>query len=584
MCNKYKMKPINVAFYSPSLDKSIRIDYIEVMVNPTPYYLHAYFKKSQPKYAPYIVWKPSLLLGKSDEELAKYIIENDIDVVCASVYIWNVQQVLHTLSTVKGLVNKPIKIVIGGPSCDGFNDEWNTKYPYIDKFVVGQGEKAWEAIALDMLGVSALSDQTTNIVHFSKDKKETKYEFEFIRGIHYSPYLECEDLVKELIQTYEGHDMLWPYETQRGCPYRCSFCDWNGGQSNKTQKRKEVDFVAEIDFLARNKMYRLHISDSNFGMWDVDVDILKRICYYKEQGHPFSFVSYGISKFVNHNFREIMRLIVQYDLTPWPKLSAQDIHPHVLKAINRPGSWEDHKEVGLELYKEFHESKGLNKIYVELIMGLPGQTYESWIATLDEIYSNGFIPRSYPFLILSNAPAKYDLDYRSLHGIKDDLVYEVIDMGTTGKNVLEVYHNTATNFLHCQIISTNTFSEYDLVKMIMADQLYRIMLSRNKWPAYGFIDVNWKHIKPMITELMSTSDYAFILEQRYANFMKYRINAMDSAQDKILVNGADMSSLIGRNYDLIHQSFAETNIDDVTAAKFLEVWDQFKPTAHWLNR
>jgi radical SAM superfamily enzyme YgiQ (UPF0313 family) len=558
------------------------------MVNPTPYYLHGYFRKHYPEQAKYIKWKPSILTKQSSQEVVAFLNKHEADVLCVSLYIWNVSHTMEMLTRVKELYNKPLKIVIGGPSCDAVKDEWETKYPFVDHFVVGQGEKAWSNLALDFLGVQVLDASATNIVHFLRKGEVApvkEYEYEFIRGIHYSPFMECEDLIQELQAEYHEFGLTWPYETQRGCPYHCSFCDWNGGQSNKTQKRKEINFIDEIDFMAKNKMYNLHISDANFGMWDVDVEIMKRMVEHKKNGHSFNFVSFNMSKIINNNFKEIMNLIVEHDFNSvWLKLSVQDIHQSVLEAIDRPGDWNESKKVGLELYEKFSESKNLKKIFVELILGLPGQSVESFMATLDEFYSNGFVPRTYPFLLLRNAPATYNMEYRAKHGIKDDLVYEILDMRIDGTNVKEISERPLTNFIYHQIVECNTFSERDFVKMSMFDQLYRRLLSRTTWSAYGFIDVNWKHLEPVVKMLIKTDDFEYVLNQRYENFKKYRINAMDSSEGKILVDGNDMSSIIGRNLDSIRHSVESTGMDQVTIDKFFEVWNTFKATENFLNR
>ena len=259
------MKTINVAFYSPSIEfeKSHRTNSLtkmvtrgldHIMVNPTPYYLHGYFRKHYPEHASYIKWKPSILTKQTEDQLVNFLTANNIDILCVSLYVWNFQHCISLMKNIKSLYNRPLKIVFGGPSCDASKDEWDILYPYVDHFVVGQGEKAWANLVLDFMGAKKLDTTITNIVHFTKkgDMPPVKtYEYEFIRGIHYSPYMECEDLIHEIQDAYKGKSLAWPYETQRGCPYHCTFCDWNGGQSNKTQKRKEINFIDEIDFLAK---------------------------------------------------------------------------------------------------------------------------------------------------------------------------------------------------------------------------------------------------------------------------------------------------------------------------------------------
>lgn len=592
------MKSINVAFYSPSIElgkshrtrpwtKSPRAN--SLMVNPTPYYLHGYFRKHYPEYATYINWKPSILLRKTEQELCEFLIQNEIDVLCISLYVWNLHHCLEVVKNIKSLYNKPLKIVAGGPSCDADKDDWESLYPFIDHYVIGQGEKAWSNLALEFIEAKKLDSGSTNIVHLVKkgEKVVTKsYEYEFIRGIHYSAFMECEDLIHEIQEAYKDENLAWPYETQRGCPYHCSFCDWNGGQSNKTQKRKEISFIDEIDFMAKNKMFNLHISDANFGMWDVDVEIMKRMVYHNQQNDgKFNFISFNLSKIINNNYKEIMRMIIEHDFhNAWVKLSVQDTHDHVLQAINRPGNWAEAKEVGLAMYKEFAEKKNFKKIFVELIVGLPAQTVESYIETLDEVYSNGFIPRTYPFLLLRNAPATYDVEYRKKYDIKDDLVYEAIDTSLVGESVEEIYNNPLLNPRYHQITSCISFTEKDLVKMTCADQLYRRLCSRIVWPAYGFIDVNWKHLKTALNKLMESDDYNYVIERRHENFSKYRINAMNSTQGKLIADGNDMSSVIFRNLNLIEESFAETGIDPEFKEKFFEVWRTFEYAKNYLDR
>jgi len=584
------MKTINVGFYAPTFEiqRSNRLKLDSIKISSTPYYLQGYFRKNYPQYSERVKWAPSLLMKMTAEEIVAFLEKNQIDVLCASLYIWNVTGILDVLKDVKSLYGKPLKIVVGGPSCDAAKDEWETKYSFIDHFVVGQGEKAWASLALDFLGVKELSEADTNIVHIFKKSDAVpikKYEYEFVRGIHYSPYIECEDMIVELKEVYKDYKLTWTYETQRGCPYHCSFCDWNGGQSNKTQKRKEINFIDEVDFLAKHGMYDLYLADANFGMWDVDVDIMKRMVEHKKNGHNFNFVSFNMSKNINSNFKEIMKLMIEHDFNSvWIKLSVQDVHKNILDAIDRPGNWEESKQFGFELYEEFGISKKLNKIFVELILGLPEQTVESYIATLDEVYGNGFVPRTYPFFLLRNAPATYDMEYRAKYGIKDDMVYETLDMEPEGDTIQELLSNPESNFVYQQIVSCNSFTERNLVEMTMLDQLYRVLLSRREWPARGFIDKNWHHLKPIIVDMIKTEDFKYVLDQRHKNFIEHKINAMEGSHGKLLLNNIDMAAVVSRNFDIINDSFNSTKIDKENADIFLSVWNTFDRFKSYLDR
>jgi putative methyltransferase len=572
---------INIAFYSPAIDQGRSTRYKNtklLMVNPTPYYLHGYFRKNYPEHEDKIKWLPSLLRPLSTSELALYCISNDVKILCVSLYIWNIDNILRVIKNLNEEISilggTRVKIVAGGPSCD-----LEQNHDFIDHVIVGQGEKAWSDLLLDYLEISKLTTEASNIVHLVRDNKQKIYNFEFIRNIHYSPYLECEDLIEELLEIYQSDDVElgWPYETQRGCPYRCTFCDWNGGQSNKTQKRKNVDFNKELDFFAKHKIYSLHLSDANFGMWDVDVDIMKKFVSLKRQGHPFKFISYNLSKIINDNHKNIMKLIIENGFeTPWIKLSAQDVHEDILATIERPGMWIDIKNYGRELYSEYYDTNKIHKIWIELIIGMPGQTVERWITTLDEIYSNGFIPRTYQFLDLKGAPVSYNKEYRKLHRIKSKLIYEVLDMSVVGNSVEDVFNNQEENFKFQIVTCTKTFTENDFVKMSMIDQLYRCLFLSYKFNNYGLIDINWKWLKPIIQKFITTVEFEKIYEKRCENFSKYHINAMDDCFGNIMCDGRDIKAIVGKNFNIIDTCLDQSLMSIEHKKILMELWESYK--------
>lgn len=588
------MQTFNVGFYCPSVDMSKRkiknTTYkTSLVVATAPYYLHGYFKKHYPEYAKYFVWKPSLLYYSTEEEIVKYLKQNDVDVLCVSVYIWNVKHVMNSILNIKKLYKKPLKLVIGGPSCDAAKKDWEHEFNFVDYFVVGQGEKAWTNIALSFLGLKQIDSTDTNIVHLVK-KGETvikQYEYEFVRGIHYSPFMECGDMIDELQKIYEPYQtMSWPYETQRGCPYHCTFCDWNGGQSNKTQKRKEINFKDEIDFMAQHNIFNLILSDANWGMWDVDLEITKHIIWHNEHNNgKFKFYQYNMSKILNNNHKEIFRLMIKHDLiVNLVSIAQQDIHQNVLTAIDRPGNWQEMKKFALDLYEEFSETKKMNKIFVQIILGLPEQTVESYVQTMDELYSNGLLAATFPFFILDNAPACTDIEYRNKYGIQDDFVFETMQNIPQGKNVEDVYNNPLKNNIYRQIIACNSFTTKDFVRMTSIDNIYRVLFSKTAWPSYGFIDKNWHHLKPIVHKMMQTDDFHYVVDKRHENFKKYRINAMDSNKGEILIEYQEIMSVIARNWQIIENSFLETNIDTETKEKFYSEWKKFIGTASFLDR
>lgn len=582
------MKNIKVAFYSPPGGNTgySALTGKQIFVNPTPYYLHGYFKVNYPQYKDQVKWMPSILYSMTSENLIKYLEENQTDILCVSIYLWNVRSIWKEIEAVKQYFGNAITIIVGGPSTDAVKQDWNLKYPFVDHWVVGQGEKAWANLVLNFLGVTSLTTHETNIVHFVKNsnvqlQSQKIYNYEFIRGIHFSPYRECEDMIVEFIEFYKNKNMslAWVYETSRGCPYHCTFCDWNGGQTNKTQKRK-INFLDDIDFMAKHGMYDIYLADANFGMWEDDLAITKRVIEHNSQGHKFKYYLYNLNKNLNDWTKEIFELIIKHNLsTWWIKLSAQDVNQTVLDAIDRPGNWITYKNFAHTMYEKYNKSHNLNKIYVEIIVGLPGQTLKSFQDSLDEIYSNGFIPRCYPFQILPNAPVGYDQEYRKKYEIRSDEVFDVIDFVVKDQSIIEIFNKRDPNIVSEMIVSTSTASEQDIALMFVIDHLYRVLMSRPNMASWGFINTNWYHLKKLISRLMNTQDFNLISDTRVKNFLKYRINAMDSAEGKILNKGADMHCLVSRNWNIVEEEMMECPDRE----KFFSEWKKFNYAKDFLN-
>ena len=88
----------------------------------------------------------------------------------------------------------------------------------------------------------------------------------------------------------------------------------------------------------------------------------------------------------------------------------------------------------------------------------------------------------------------------------------------------------------------------------------------------------------MIQKIMNSDDYLYVIEERYKNYKKYRVNAMNSTEGKLIANGNDMSSVIYRNLNLIEQSFNETGMEEQSKDQFFEVYKSFEYAKDYLNR
>lgn len=296
-----------------------------------------------------------------------------------SVYIWNFE---FSKAFARKLKNKyPDCIVIFGghstPCTTSFLDE----HTYIDYLVRGEGEKPFTELLCALLNKSDLGE-VSNIIYKSPSGKATKSKERISTEIDFpSPYTEgyFDDIVSG------NHTVKFSaiVETNRGCPYCCSYCDW--GVLNKKVKIFIAEKVnAEIDWLCAHKIEYLYFADANFGMFQRDLIFAKKIANaYSTCGFPKKFfVNY--TKCSNLRVFEINKLLHQYGLSKGATLSFQSLSPHVLKNIHRTNMNFQHFSELMTLYNT-------NNImsYSELILGLPGETYDSFAMALGKLLEAG---------------------------------------------------------------------------------------------------------------------------------------------------------------------------------------------------
>lgn len=356
---------------------------IKLTNNHTPLnigFIAAYLKSQVPS--------AEIKLYKDPARLVKDIEQNPPDVLALSNYVW-CQSVSEDVFKFYKKFKKDGVTVWGGPNFPMNELHKARKYlvdrPYVDFYIPYEGETPFYNI------VKAIAEHGHDVQKLKKDHQACFDGSHFLSpagelignkiGLQIpdinlipSPYLE--GWMDQFL--HEGLHAM--FETQRGCPYKCTFCHtgldyYSRGRTFSLDRcKKEVEYITSV--VPDPTKTHLYITDSNFGMWPQDLEFAKWLNeYYVKTGFPLSF---GTSTGKGQVHR-VLATVMSH-----PKLmltnSVQSLDDKVLKAIKR-------KNLPMDQLKfsqgELDAQGKLSQ--PEIILGLPEEDRESHLSTLRKL-------------------------------------------------------------------------------------------------------------------------------------------------------------------------------------------------------
>ncbi len=331
------------------------------------------------------------------------------DVIAFSVYVWNMQISLAIAKRIKKLRSETT-IIFGGPQVPNNAESFLRQHFYIDIVCHGEGEQTFLAILENcnsrkwdgIPSVSYLTPDGSFICHPQAPRMSD------LSAIP-SPYLE--GIFEPLMQSnpQESWTALW--ETNRGCPYTCTFCDLGVSVDKKLHKFSQERLIKEVEWMVDHRIEGISICDANFGIFPRDVDLTQHIVQLrKEHGYPRR-VFYNSAKGATERVYRVQKLLADSRLNAKVVLSLQSTHPTTLKNTKR-------KNMSFASFREVQRRFLCDGITTctEMILGLPGDTYASFTNGISQVMesSNIFL---YNCLVLQNAEMG-DPSYQKRFGLE----------------------------------------------------------------------------------------------------------------------------------------------------------------------
>ncbi len=361
---------------------------------------------------------PILPAGYSGKPLARVYdrVRGEAAPVCLfSSYVWNHSLNLQVAAKLKA-DNPGALIVFGGPHVpkyEGETEAFLLEHGFIDVAVLGEGEVALVQLLTVLADAEASPDALKGVsgIVFSAGngtvRTAARTRMKEIAQLP-SPYLSAE------FEPWFERFQVTVLETNRGCPYGCTYCDWGSATLSKVSRFTPERVIAEIEYLAARESETIFIADANFGMLEQDIEIARGLVEVKSRyGYPRRVMT-NFAKNGGRRLMEVISIMHSGGLLPVGIIALQTTDKNVLSAIER----DNIKTSSFEKMMHFFNERSI-PMASDLMIGLPGQTLDSFAADLQYCFDWRISASANYTSMMPNAPMA-ERSYRELHAIETD--------------------------------------------------------------------------------------------------------------------------------------------------------------------
>jgi len=309
------------------------------------------------------------------------------DILMLSNYVWN-EALSHFLFRVAKQINPNVLTVMGGPNIS-LEPERQIVYveqrPWLDVYVLGEGDFLACDIARQFFDANMdlkkfRCNEIASSVYRNGDAK-------VVRSTAAPRHFDIDEIPSAWLtgiqdEFFDGK--LAPMiETNRGCPFTCTFCvqgtSWYTKVHNFSVERikEEIHYIAKKIKQYSPKMGTLRIADSNYGMFERDIDISG---YIGEMQRQYAWPTFIDATTGKNRADRIIKSVEKVGGALVLYQAVQSLDEDVLRKVKR-------QTIKLDAYKQLEvhmRGRGLKSVS-DLILGLPGESLQSHLRGLNTL-------------------------------------------------------------------------------------------------------------------------------------------------------------------------------------------------------
>jgi radical SAM superfamily enzyme YgiQ (UPF0313 family) len=391
------------------------------------------------------------------DHLWSAIQENPPDVLMLSNYCWNEALSFRMARAMKQMRPNSL-VVMGGPNIyieDERKIEYFRRHPEVDVYVLGEGDFLAAEVVRQFL------DSGADLERFRQRTIPSSLVRRPGGGIEITETWRRHQEVDEIPSPWTSGIMdpffdgkLSPMiETNRGCPFSCTFCVQGTTWYTKVHYFSTARVSSDLDYIGRQirakspSMGTLGIADSNYGMFERDVDISGTVADIQAK---YGFPRFIVASTGKNRPDRIMKSLERINDALIFRQALQSTNPDTLAAIKRSNIKQStYNEVMIEV-----QGRGMRSIS-DLILGLPKETLRSHVDSIHQLVNSG-TEEMYNFQLMLLKGTELEME-KARNEYKFESRYRVIPkaFGVYGKE--KVYETEEI------VVTTSTLSFEDYV-------------------------------------------------------------------------------------------------------------------------
>ncbi len=299
------------------------------------------------------------------ESILTLLLRENPNVISFSVYIWNRRATLDLVDAL-AVASPGLRIILGGPEVSFDDDEIFSRHPGLSALIRGEGEEP-----LRRLLSAWHQEQQPGKIPRATLRRGT----ELISGPT-SPQLSDLDNIPSPFQlglTDLERGFVY-YETSRGCPFHCSFC--LSARDNHMRSYSMERIYSDLLFLMQNKIPKIKLVDRTFNYDATRArDIFSFIMEHNQSSHfHFEIAAHLLDEATLEILSDVPADTFQFEI------GVQSTLASTLNAIDRKVNLTKLEENVRRLRKD-----GRITLHLDLVAGLPGDHYDSFLASIDRV-------------------------------------------------------------------------------------------------------------------------------------------------------------------------------------------------------